>query len=113
MNNVLIQIITIIAIGVALFAMSRMSRRSYEGKYGQASRKEKLRFAIIFFIILSVMLSVVIFYPVAAALLIAAVILCCYLGVLGTNPGAYKDVMYSVTICSFIAGFTGLLVHGM
>jgi len=113
MNNVLTEIVTIIAIGVVLFAIARMSRRSYEGKYGESSARDKLRFAVIFLSMLAVMLSVVIFFPVAAVFLIAAVILCGYLGILGVKPSKYKDIMYSVTICSFIAGFTGLLVHGM
>jgi uncharacterized membrane protein YjgN (DUF898 family) len=113
MDNVIIEIVTIIAIGVAVFTISRLSRRSYKGKHGKSSSKDKLRFATIFIIMLVVMLLVVIYYPVAAGFLIAAVILCGYLGILGTKPGTYKDVMYSATICSFITGFTGLLVHGM
>ena len=113
MDNVLIQIVTITAIGMAFFAISRLSRKSYEEKYGRSSPKEKLRFSAIFVCILITMLSVVFFYPVAAAFLVVAIVFCGYLGLLGVKPGLYKDIMYSATICSFIAGFTGVLVHGM
>lgn len=96
-----------------MFAMSRLSRKSYEREYGKSSTKDKFRFSIIFLCILGIMLSAVSFYPIAAALLIAAVIFCGFLGVLGTKSGIYKDIMYSAAISCFIAGFTGVLVHGM
>ncbi len=113
MDSVLVQLLVIIAIGVVGIAIARFSRGSFEKKYGKASRKEKLRFTLMFFCMLSVLLWMVIFYPVSAFLVIAALILCAFLGLLGTKPGIYKEVMYSATACSIIAGFVALFVHGL
>ncbi|NIB41724.1 hypothetical protein HBA55_19115 [Pseudomaricurvus alkylphenolicus] len=111
MDIALIQIIAIVAGGVAIFAIARLSRKSHDRQYGKPSFKDKLRFASIFVCTLGFMLSAVVFFPMLAAILIAAIISCSYLGIIDEKPGVYRDVMYSATICSLISGFLGLVIH--
>lgn len=109
----LIQLIAIIAGGVVIFAIARTSRKSYESKYCKPSSKEKLKFTLIFLSTLLVILTIVTLYSFTTVFLVVTVILGGYLGILDTEPGVCKDIIYSAMICSLIAGFSGLLVYGM
>lgn len=113
MDNVLIQILTIIAIGLVAFFASRLSRKSHEDSYGKVSIKEKVRFFIVFLGVLAILLPLMYFFPIPTTLIIVVVILIAQIGVLGSKPGLYKDIMYASTICSLIAGAFGVVVHGM
>ena len=107
------EVTIVVAIGIAFFVAARVSRRIHENKYGVSPRSEKVRFAIALSITLIVMLTITIVWPVSSAILIGVVILSGFLGILGSRPSLYKDIMYSATISSSITIFIGWAVHGM
>lgn len=113
MDNLLIEITIVLAIGIALFVAARVSRRVHENKYGVSQRSEKVRFATVLSVTLLVILTITVVWSVSGAILIGVVMLSGFLGILGSKPSLYKDIMYSATISSFIAIFTGWVVHGM
>jgi len=113
MDNLLVQISIVVAIGICLFLVARISRRSHDKEYGAKPRSEKVRFSIVFIITLVVMLVITTIWPISRILLIGVVILSGLIGVLGSKPSLYKDIMYSATISSFVSIFTGWTVHGM
>ena len=113
MDNVQVQIIAVLALGVVVFAAARFSRESHESGYGVSSAKERLRFAAVFLSVLIGMVGAVVFYPMVAMLVIGVILVGFWFGLLGIKSGLYKDFTYAATICAFISLFAGVLVHGM
>jgi len=113
MNDLLIQLSIVIAIGVGLFFAARFSRRRHEKVYGSKPLSEKIRLAIIFIVTMVAMLSITVVWPASNILYNGAVLIFGFIGVLSAKPSLLKDVMYSAVISSFIAIFVGWAVHGM
>ncbi|MBB6523789.1 hypothetical protein [Pseudoteredinibacter isoporae] len=113
MNDLIIQLGIVVAIGIGLFVAARLSRRGHEKKYGAKSRHEKIRLVVVFAVTLLGLLLISVKWSVSSSLYCGAAILFGIVGLLSENPGLPKDMLYSAAISSLVAMFVGQAVHGM